>query len=214
MTLMIRRLRALNPYLELNSDMAPESAPQHPNPREMTGSRDSRCNDTNAAPAAGGNVPSGGSSRSKLANVANAGYSYLTHNPVGELLSNTEDFKFALSLLRVDLMALCLSAGVNPTTLWPVEGLLLNLHVLQEFTFAKCRKMGVAQLATTNVGLYASPCYHRIGVVDHALPPGTATEETDTDADGYTLLVKLFSSVESYQTILHPIQTIPMGSGV
>jgi hypothetical protein len=44
-----------------------------------------------------------------------------------------KEFMFALTLLRADVVALCLRAGVPPSSMWPPEAILLNLDVLRRW---------------------------------------------------------------------------------
>lgn len=43
-------------------------------------------------------------------------------------------FPLALSLFRANIIALCVRSGINPSTLWPPEAILLNLNIL----YLKC----------------------------------------------------------------------------
>jgi hypothetical protein len=116
-----------------------------------------------------------------------------------ETRTNTEDFRFAISLLRVDLMALCLSAGVVPCTLWPAEGLLLNLHLLQEFVIQKCIELkiiGSRKDVSTATLLESTPVYHRLGtdLKEGADSHRTDAEEGDINVnkDGHCVISNVF----------------------
>jgi hypothetical protein len=52
-----------------------------------------------------------------------------------------ERFATGLQLLQNDIVALCFRAGVDVSTLWPAESVLLNLHSL----WRHCRWMAEAR---------------------------------------------------------------------
>lgn len=74
--------------------------------------------------------------------------SHLDHVAQAQTFSSREDFHVAeerfatgLQLLQNDVVALCFRAGVDVSTLWPAESVLLNLHSL----CCHCRKMAEAR---------------------------------------------------------------------
>ena len=51
--------------------------------------------------------------------------------------------RFALNLLRENVLLLCIDCGMNPHDLWPPEALLLNLYTFQRFIEIQLRSKSI-----------------------------------------------------------------------